>query len=283
MSQACSHDSNAPTQAGELEQRVREAMARVKHKLLVMSGKGGVGKSTVAVNLAVALAGRGRAVGLLDVDLHGPSIPAMLGMNGQRPDSDGRKVSPLVHGKNLKVLSMGNFLPSVDDAVIWRGPMKISAIRQLLGDADWGALDYLVIDSPPGTGDEPLTVAQEVPGVQAIVVTTPQEVSLADVRKSITFCRQVGMPVVGVIENMSGFVCPGCGRVENLFGTGGGERMASQSGVPFLGKIPIDPLVVASGELGQPLVEESPGSPASAAYQAITERIEKTLTQPLNG
>ncbi len=263
----CSHGDNPRS---EVEERVKTAVKKIRNKLLVMSGKGGVGKSTVAVNLAVALAKRGHKVGLVDVDLHGPSVAGLLGLSDARltgtPDE---KVLPIPFMDNLDVLSMQNLLPNRDDAVIWRGPMKIGAIRQFLGDIEWGERDFLIIDAPPGTGDEPLTVAQDVDGLRAVVVTTPQEISLADVRKSINFCGQVNLPIAGLVENMSGYACPKCGNVDDLFGSGGGETVASEMNVPFLGKIPLDPKVVVAGDQGKPFLsgDEScgAGQPGAAA------------------
>lgn len=272
MAHTCDHNNEARSAQNDLEQRMKSSLSKITHKILVMSGKGGVGKSTAAVNIALALAKAGFKTGLLDVDLHGPSIPQLTGLVGIVPESDGDRVMPLQYNDKLSILSMGSFLPGRDDAVIWRGPLKIGAIRQFVGDANWGELDFLVIDSPPGTGDEPLTIAQDITGVQAVVVTTPQEVSLADVRKSITFCRKVNMPILGVIENMSGFVCSKCGNIENLFGAGGGEKMAKMMSVPFLGKIPIDTNVVASGEKGVPLIQAFEGSPAAVAFNEIVQK-----------
>jgi ATP-binding protein involved in chromosome partitioning len=238
----------------EQDKRISERLSRIKHTFLVMSGKGGVGKSTVAVNLAAALADRGYPVGLMDVDLHGPSTVKMLGLEGKPVKNTERHLLPIPYGKNLKVISMASLLESRDTAVIWRGPLKIGAIKQFISDVLWGELDYLFIDSPPGTGDEPLTVAQVVPGARGIIVTTPQEISLLDIRKSITFCRQVNMPVVGILENMSGMVCPHCGDRIDLFSSGGGERTAREMGVPFLGRVPIRPEIVASTDQGEPYV-----------------------------
>ena len=256
------------------DEQIKQTLAQVKHKLLVMSGKGGVGKSSVAVNLAVALAQAGRQVGLLDVDLHGPTVPVLLGLTGQMPESDGERMKPIEYMENLKVVSMGNLLDQPDRAVIWRGPLKIGAIRQFIADVVWGPLDYLVIDSPPGTGDEPLTVAQTFLGVQAVIVTTPQEVSLADVRKSINFCKQVNMPVLGLVENMSGYVCPSCGHTENIFGEGGGVKTAKQMGITLLGKVPIDPAMVQAGDEGKPYLAENAASPAGQAFAEIVKKIE---------
>ncbi len=263
----------------ELERRIQDAAKKIKHKLVIMSGKGGVGKSTVAVNLAVSLAKRGHKVGLMDVDLHGPSVPTLLGLVNARPERAGEGIAPIEYMPNLSALSMQNLLPDKDDAVVWRGPMKIGAIRQFMGDVEWGELDYLLIDSPPGTGDEPLTIAQDIPGIRAVIVTTPQELSLSDVRKSVKFCEQVVLPIAGIVENMSGFACPECGHVENLFGSGGGERMASQMNVPFLGKIPIDPKMVKAGDAGEPLVKDDTESATALAYAKIVSAVEKKMDE----
>lgn len=233
--------------------KISDFLSNVKHTLLVMSGKGGVGKSTVAANIATFLSEEGFSVGLLDIDLHGPSIAGLMGLTGLPLNIIGERIQPYVVSDKLRVMSVQGFLRHPDDAVIWRGPLKIGVIRQLLADVDWGRLDYLIIDSPPGTGDEPLTVVQTIPGCQAVVVTTPQEVALADVRKSLQFCQQTNMNVLGIIENMSGFVCPTCGSLHNIFKSGGGEKTAQDWGVPFLGKIPLDPTVVEAGDGGRSL------------------------------
>ncbi len=251
------------------QQALADRLSRIRHKVMVLSGKGGVGKSTVAVNIARALADAGRRVGLLDVDVHGPSVPRMLGLQGQGVQLQNETIVP-VTAAGLKVLSLGFMLPERDAPVIWRGPMKMNVIRQFLSDTAWGDLDYLVIDSPPGTGDEPLSVAQLVEGADgAVLVTTPQEVALADVRKSINFCRQLGLPVLGVVENMSGFACPACGEVTDLFGAGGGERMAAEMGVPFLGRVPIDPKVVEACDAGKPVVLPGAEGATVRAFEAI--------------
>lgn len=208
-----------------------------------MSGKGGVGKSTVSVNLAVALALKGKNVGLLDVDIHGPSIPTMLHIQNEHVTSNGEKLLP-VEKAGLKVISVGLLLENPDDAIIWRGPMKIGAIGQFVNDVEWGELDYLIVDAPPGTGDEPLSVFQTITGkVSAVVVTTPQEVAAADVRKSLNFCKTMGVKVEGIVENMSGFVCPCCNTLTPIFNQGGGEKTAKEFNVPLLGKIPIEPAI----------------------------------------
>jgi len=274
---SCGAKASSPD---SLENLIRCNLARIKHKLLILSGKGGVGKSTVAVNVAVGLAMRGLKVGLMDVDLHGPSIPGMLGLCGAAPAAAGESlIRPLVYeidasgAEPLRVMSIDFFLKSRDEAVIWRGPMKIGAIKQFIGQVCWGELDYLVVDSPPGTGDEPLSVAQSIPGARAVVVTTPQNVSVSDVRRSITFCRSVKLDVLGVIENMSGLVCPHCnGRIE-LFKTGGGEKMAAQMGVPFLGRLPIDPSVVAACDEGKPFVAATEAGSTRDAVRRIIEEI----------
>ncbi len=258
---------------------IKSSLARIRHKILVMSGKGGVGKSTVSVNLALALAGRGHRVGLMDVDLHGPDVCRMLGLADRLADKklEGGLVPPMRYGDNLKVISLEYMMENRDDAIIWRGPLKIQAIRQFIADMDWGELDYLVIDAPPGTGDEPLTVASTIKDAKALVVTTPQDVALADVRKSINFCRHVNMSVLGVVENMSGFVCPHCNRQVDIFKTGGGERIAAEFTVPFLGRIPVDPRVVAAGDSGRPFLAGAGQEDAEAvrAFAGVVDRVER--------
>jgi Mrp family chromosome partitioning ATPase len=265
--------SSADEAREDQENRIGKVLVGIRRKLLVMSGKGGVGKSTIAVNLAVSLAGRGHSVGLMDVDLHGPNTLKMLGLEDKTLTTDGRLIFPLQYDGRLKVISIASLLSNPDTAVIWRGPMKIGVIKQFVGDVVWGGLDYLVIDAPPGTGDEPLTIAQAVTGAEAIVVTTPQAVSLLDIRKSITFCRQLSMPIVGIVENMSGMKCPHCGRMIELFGAGGGERTAAEMGVSFLGRLPLDPAVVESGDEGLPFVSRLPSSPVAQVFQRIADRI----------
>jgi Mrp family chromosome partitioning ATPase len=256
--------------SNDMDERLRKQMMRIRHKVMVLSGKGGVGKSTVAANVAVALALEGKKVGLLDVDFHGPSIPRLLHIEGPPPMTSGSRLSPAVYGENLKVVSLGFLLPEQDSAVIWRGPLKMGVIKQLLADVDWGDLDYMIIDFPPGTGDEPLSVAQLIPDSSgALIVTTPQDLSLSDVRKSIDFCRKVKVPVLGVIENMSGFVCPNCKTVIDIFKRGGGENMARSMGVPFLGRIPIDPRIVEASDSGTPFVYHYSGTEAAVAFQPI--------------
>jgi len=245
----------------EAEQaQVRHRMSQIKHKILVLSGKGGVGKSTVAVNLAISLSLAGKRTGLLDIDIHGPSIPKILNLEGRKAQSAFDAILPIEVGANLKVMSIAFFLSSQDDAVIWRGPMKYQMIKQFLKDVEWGELDYLIIDSPPGTGDEPMSVAQVIADARAIIVTTPQEVALADVRKAINFCRNVNLAVLGLLENMSGLICPHCGGEIHLFRQGGGQRTAAAKGIPFLGSLPFDLRVMEGGDLG--LLLPNPRNPA---------------------
>jgi ATP-binding protein involved in chromosome partitioning len=225
------------------------------------------------VNLAVALAKKGARVGLMDVDLHGPDIPRMLGLTGLLDVDDNRHLLPKRYSENLGVISIESLAQDADDAIIWRGPLKMHVIRQFISDVHWGQLDYLIIDSPPGTGDEPLSVAQTIPGAQAIIVTTPQEISLADIRKSINFCRTVNMPIFGLVENMSGFVCPHCSQPIDLFGSGGGFKTAIAMNVPYLGRIPIDPKMVQCSDAGEAYVEKNPGSETTKAFNDIVEQI----------
>jgi ATP-binding protein involved in chromosome partitioning len=239
------------------QKQITENLRQVRHKIIVLSGKGGVGKSTVAVNLAVSVALAGRKVGLLDIDIHGPSIPKVLNLEETALQTDGEALLPVEVSENLKVMSIGFLLRGSDDAVIWRGPMKHHMIKQFLKDVQWGNLDFLIVDSPPGTGDEPLSVVQLLEKADgAVIVTTPQEVALSDVRKCITFCRNLNLPVIGVLENMSGFVCPECGHRTDIFKSGGGEKMAKEMAVPFLGRIPIDPRIVESCDSGEPYIQK---------------------------
>lgn len=261
-------------QVEEQELRLKERMDRIRSIVVVLSGKGGVGKSTVAVNLAVALALKAKKVGLLDADFHGPSVPKILKLEHAPLRSDGQTIWPISYSPNLKVMSIGFLLQEQDDAIIWRGPLKMNVLRQFLADVDWGELDFLVVDLPPGTGDEPLSICQLIPDATgAVVVTTPQEVALADVRKCINFCRQLKLPVIGVLENMSGFVCPHCGTRADIFKTGGGEVMAQQMNVPFLGRIPIDPNIVDATDAGTPYVQVYVESQAAQAFGRVTRTI----------
>jgi ATP-binding protein involved in chromosome partitioning len=242
----------------------------IRHKILVMSGKGGVGKSSIAANIAVGLALKGKKVGLMDIDIHGPSIPRMVGLEGTPLRQSGEGLMPVEYSDNLKVMSIGFLMRDGKDAVIWRAPLKHSLIRQFLTDVRWGDLDYLIVDCPPGTGDELISIAQLLEDADgAIVVTTPQDVALNDVRKSITFCHHVNLPVLGVIENMSGYVCPHCGNKVDIFKTGGGEKMASEMDVPFLGRIPIDPRIVDQSDSGKPFLQYCPRTETAAAFESV--------------
>ncbi|HSH13526.1 MAG TPA: Mrp/NBP35 family ATP-binding protein, partial [Desulfurivibrionaceae bacterium] len=245
--------------------------------ILVMSGKGGVGKSTVSTNLALGLAQRGYKVGLMDVDLHGPDICRMLNLTDRLQGTEKKDglLPPMLYGDNLKVISLEYMMENRDDPIIWRGPLKIQAIRQFIADIAWGDLDFLVIDAPPGTGDEPLTVASTIKDAKALVVTTPQEIALADVRKSLNFCKHVKMEVLGLVENMSGLVCPHCRNIVEVFKSGGGVRTAADFNVPFLGAIPMDPQVVLGGDAGLPYLVSASESPAAKAFGELIDRVEK--------
>ncbi|HDS63035.1 MAG TPA: ATP-binding protein [Methanofollis liminatans] len=250
----------------------------VKHVILVLSGKGGVGKTTVSVNLASALANHGRNVGILDLDIHGPNIPKMVGAEGQKLMVMGNKIEPIHITGNLSVVSMEFLLPDADTPVIWRGPMKMSAIKQFLEDVNWGSLDYLVVDLPPGTGDEALTIVQLAPNIKgAVIVTTPQEVSTMDSKKAAKFIEKLDLQVIGVIENMSGFICPDCGKEIDIFGKGGGKKAAEELGVPYLGAIPIDPTMREAGDEGRPFINLHANSPAWKAIDAVMENLVKIV------
>jgi len=252
---------------------VNKSLQKIKNKFIVLSGKGGVGKTSTSVNLAVALSKKGFKVGIMDVDLHGPDVPRMLGLEGMLDLNENRKLNPMSYSENLKAVSIESLTGNKDDAIIWRGPIKYSAIKQFIGDVEWGELDYLIIDSPPGTGDEPLTIAQTISDAKAIIVTTPQEVSLADVRKSINFCKTVKMEIFGLIENMSGFECPHCGKTINLYGSGGGEKTAQAMGVQFLGKIPFDPNVVQCGDSGTSILDTHKDSMVTKAFDDVAVKM----------
>jgi len=256
----------------------RANIQNVNHKILIMSNKGGVGKSTVAVNLALVLARKAMRVGLLDIDIHGPCIPKMLGLEEMPLVGDGKKIQPVTYTTNLKVVSMAFLIGDKESPVIWRGPLKMKAIQQFLDDVEWEMLDFLIIDSPPGTGDEPLSIAQLVKDIDGvIIVTTPQEVALLDSRKAVNFAKKLNMPVLGIIENMSGFICPHCGKRTDLFKTGGGEKAARQMGVPFLGRIPIEPEIVLSGDEGKPFVWEQTNSQAVKVFTEMVDQIMENL------
>jgi len=256
-------------------QRLAARLCQIKHKVVVLSGKGGVGKSTVAVNLAVGLARQGFRTGLLDVDLHGPSIPVMLHLQQMTADPSDDGIAPVSVGDNLKVISVAFFLRDDAQAVIWRGPMKLGVIKQFLADVNWGELDFLIIDSPPGTGDEPLAVCQLIEHLDGgVIVTTPQDVAAADVRRSISFCEQLKLPVIGVVENMSGFRCPHCGKTVDIFRRGGGKKLAEDTGLRFLGAIPLDPRLVEAGDDGTPFVSlENTCADTVAAFQPVLQAV----------
>lgn len=252
---------------------VKRTSDRISHKLLVMSGKGGVGKSSVAACLALGLADRRFRVGLLDVDLHGPSIAGIMGLSGPLQMTEDRFALPHQTASGLKVLSMQFLLAAADRPVIWRGPAKTAAIRQFMADVKWGDLDFLLIDSPPGTGDEPLAVARNIAGARAVIVTTPQQVAIDDVRRSIRFCRTVSMPILGMIENMGPFVCPFCGRLLEIFNTGGGRLLAKEEGVEFLGMLPFDPKVVEACDAGRLPEGTACGPEFADALSACVDRV----------
>ena len=278
---SCGSNTQESQQAKMAQQdnAITRSLGKIKNKILVMTGKGGVGKSTVSVNLALALAAKGHKVGLMDVDLHGPDVIRMLNLKGslEAPENPNDLVAPLQYNDNLKVVSLEYMMKDRDEAIIWRGPLKIQAIRQFVADMDWGELDYLIVDAPPGTGDEPLSIAQTIPLVKALVVTTPQKVALADVRKSLNFCKTVEMEVIGIVENMSGFVCPECNATVDIFKTGGGEELAREFDMAFLGAVPMDPKIVIAGDDGVPYLSSDAKSPATAAFTKVVEAVELRL------
>lgn len=258
----------------EQTEKIARRMEHIDHVVMVLSGKGGVGKSTVAANLAFALAARGQRVGLLDADLHGPTIPLFTGLAGQMSTGTAEAIRPVELPSGLAVMSVAFLMLDQTQPTIWRGPMRGGVLRQFLGDVEWGARDTLIIDLPPGTGDEPLTLMQSLPAADgAVIVTTPQEASLSDCRRAINFVRAVNQRVLGVVENMSGFVCPHCGRRTDIFATGGGERMAEEMGVPFLGCVPLAAEIVALADAGKPLLGPSAPEAVRDAYAQIIDRL----------
>jgi len=266
------HSSGQPHSQPKVQ--VQKAKIDVKHVILVLSGKGGVGKSTVSVNLAFALANHGKNVGLLDLDFHGPTIPKMLGIEGKRALFFVNAIEPVHVTGNLAVMSMAFLLQDTSTPVIWRGPMKIRAIQQFLADVNWGSLDYLVVDLPPGTGDEALTIAQLAPNVKgAVIVTTPQNVAVMDAIKAAKFIEKIEVPVIGIIENMSGMICPHCGETIDVFSRGGGKKAAEDLGVPFLGAIPLDPEMVKAGDEGRPVILQNADSPTLKAVNEVMENL----------
>lgn len=285
---SCSHsttsggDGNCNDPFAQQDKVIAQALKGIKHKIFVMSGKGGVGKSSVTVNLAAALAQKGHKVGIMDVDIHGPSVPNLLGLKSTiEVDPFDQMLLPAKYNENLSVISMDTLLEDKDQAILWRGPKKTSAIRQFLADVKWGNLDYLIIDSPPGTGDEHMTVLKSIPDAKCVVVTTPQEISLADVRKAVNFLQYTNAEILGIVENMSGLACPNCGMEINLFKKGGGKELAKSHGLDFLGAIPLDPAAVVSADMGQPVVYLNENSAAKKAFLDLSEAIAKAADSSL--
>jgi len=260
----------------EQDRRLKENMSKIRYKILVISGKGGVGKTSVAVNLANALSLTDKKIGILDVDIHGPNIAKMLGIEHAKLSVSADGIEPVEVAKNLKAVSISLILENPDEPVIWRGPLKMVTIKQFLSDVHWGELDYLIVDSPPGTGDEPLSICQLIPDLSgAVIVTTPQEIAVLDARKSLAFVRRLNVPVVGIIENMSGFICPHCHTEVNIFKKGGGEEFARACEVPFLGRIPIEPEFVELADRGTPFVAFEDEMESSKAFLKIGRRVEE--------
>lgn len=272
---SCASDDCATGCPSEPEDlKLKDNLAKIKNKVVVLSGKGGVGKTNVAVNLAVALSLAGKKTGLLDVDVHGPSVPRLLSLTGIQPHATNESIEPIHWSENLSVMSLGFFLPDSDSSVIWRGPVKMGMIKQFIRDVAWGELDYLVVDCPPGTGDEPLTALQTLgKGAHAVIVTTPQGLAVDDVRRSVDFCRQLDANILGIVENMSGFVCPDCGKRHDIFSAGGGKALAEATGVPFLGAIPLDPELVKAADNGMPFMKNNLKSPTADIINEIINPI----------
>lgn len=273
----CGHCAHAAEERREIADcKLRRNLAGVKRAVVVLSGKGGVGKSTVAANLAAAFAAAGARTGLLDVDVHGPSVVEMFGLRDAALEATEDGTIFPVEAAGVKVMSVGLAVPDPDAAIVWRGPMKLGVIRQFLESVAWGELDWLVVDAPPGTGDEPLTVCQSLPGTMArgaVVVTTPQRVAAADVSRSLSFCEQLSFPIAGLVENMAGFVCPHCGERVDVFSAGAADRLAAKYGVPVLGRIPLDPRVCESGDAGEPFAGALRGTPPGDAFAGVVAAI----------
>jgi Mrp family chromosome partitioning ATPase len=270
------------------DSKIKKSLENIKHKIIILSGKGGVGKSTVSANLALSLSKKGYKVGILDGDFHGPSIPKILGVEDKKPLSSDSGIIPVQTKSKIKVMSMGFLLKDKDIPVIWRGPLKMAAMKQFIGDVDWGNLDYLLVDLPPGTGDEPLSIAQIIPDCDgAIVVTTPQDIALLSVRKSINFVKKMNLPVIGIVENMSGFkcphcnktidICPHCNKTIDIFKIGGGKKASDDFKVPYLGEIPIDPEIVKTSDKGEPFILKNIESQTIKSIEKIVENIEKII------
>lgn len=275
---SCSHQpqNDAAKQQMEMEAMIKDNLGKIKNKIFVLSGKGGVGKSSVSANLAIALSKKGYKTGLMDVDVHGPSIAQMFNITELLDISENTKqLLPRQVNENLAVVSVQALMQDRDQAVIWRGPAKTGIIKQFVGSVAWGELDYLVIDAPPGTGDEPLTVVQTIPDARGIIVTTPQEVALADIRKSISFCKTVKMETLGILENMAGFTCPHCNKHIDLFKSGGGEKTAKAQGLNFLGSVPFDTRVVESGDEGVPVMTYEADGPFKDAFEKVVDNVLK--------
>ena len=265
-------------EAIEEETKLQDTLGKIKHIIIVMSGKGGVGKSTVSTNLATELSNRGFQTGIMDVDITGPNIAKMFGVEDEKLHVLDERLIPVTVPPSLKLMSMAFLLPDRDSPVMWRGPVKMGAIKQFIEDVNWGDLDYLVVDMPPGTGDEALSVVQLMPKADGmVIVTTPQDVALLDSRKSLRFGAETNIPIIGIVENMSGFVCPCCGKITDIFKSGGGEKAAKELNVQFLGKVPIEPGVGESGDCGMPVVLKYPDSESAKAFKSIVDRIVKTV------
>ena len=258
----------------KLDEQLKQNMSKIKHKILVLSNKGGVGKSSIAINLACSLSEKGFKVGILDADLHGPSVAKMLGFEGKRLQGSPEGIIPMSVSLNLVAVSMASLIETSDAPLIWRGPLKMMALKQFLGEVEWGNLDYLIVDSPPGTGDEPLSICQLIPELEGgVIVTTPQKVALLDSRKCINFLKNLKIPILGIIENMSGLKCPHCGKNIDLFKSGGGEKVALEFNIPFLGKIPIDINLVESSDEGKPYILQYKNSETAQIFNKIVELI----------
>jgi ATP-binding protein involved in chromosome partitioning len=270
---------NSAKKQFEQDEKLKLKLRIIKHKIAIISGKGGVGKSTVTANLAMAFAMEGHKVGVLDADIHGPCIPKMLGIKRQAMVAGpGGMIFPITAKFGIKVVSMDFFLPNDEAPVIWRGPLKMRALQQFLSDVNWGELDYLFIDLPPGTGDEPLSIMHLIPDMDGVVIVTmPSEVSEAVVKKSVTFAKQIGVPVIGIVENLSGYVCPDCGKRIDIFKSGGGSRISRELSVPYLGNIPIDPQVCDDSDNGLTFMAEKPDLPTAKAFAEIVIKTKQFL------
>ena len=273
----CPSQNNMADKQKQEEQAIKSSLSKIKHKIFVLSGKGGVGKSSISVNLAASFSKKGYKTGLMDVDVHGPSIAQMLGITELLEISENHTLLPKKINENLKAVSVQALMQDKDQAVIWRGPAKTGMIRQFISAVDWGELDFLIIDAPPGTGDEPITIAQTIPDALGVIITTPQEVALADIRKSISFCKTVNLKTIGIIENMAGVECPHCKKNIDLFKAGGGKKTAIAKSLNFLGSIPFDLEVVLSGDNGIPLMMQDKQTAFIKAFDAIVENIIKEL------